>query len=287
MEIIELFKMFDKGISENLASKGFEIVYPDDKNKKEFPLFVSENQSYIEYKGKMGAIRIVLEDDRLNFLAAAPPKEDEDYNFANVSASLYSDEIDDREIKYLINEYNDCADENFRTKESKSKQTKLPTPISKAAARNGASYDINTLGSRYVGIYPEIKDKYRENIEKYGEFLAEEFFVEYGKFAIETIKNNDKQSMKKLFNLLNDIYLDGTNDIQGIIAVTILGQLNNDQVLIANCLDYMDPDMTKAVIHVNQYLASKNGQKAIKLLENPPRYKVQKEKNKLLGMLGL
>ncbi|MPN38467.1 hypothetical protein SDC9_185991 [bioreactor metagenome] len=110
--------------------------------------------------------------------------------------------------------------------------------------------------------------------------------MEYGKFAIDTIKKNEKQSMKKLFNLLNDIYVDGTNDIQGIIAVTILGQLNNDQVLIANCLDYMDPDLTKAVIHVNQYLGSKNGQKAINLLQNPPRYKPEREKRKRFNLFG-
>lgn len=49
--------------------------------------------------------------------------------------------------------------------------------------------------------------------------------------------------MRKLFNLLNEIYDDGTNEIQSIIAVTILGELNNDQDLLANCVDYMSADM--------------------------------------------
>ena len=32
-----------------------------------------------------------------------------------------------------------------------------------------------------------------------------------------------KIKMRKLFNLLNDIYEDGTNDTQSLVAVTILG----------------------------------------------------------------
>ena len=50
--------------------------------------------------------------------------------------------------------------------------------------------------------------------------------------------------MKKLFGLLNEIYEDGTNDIQGLIAVSILGALNNDQELLANCVDFMCKDMS-------------------------------------------
>ena len=84
--------------------------------------------------------------------------------------------------------------------------------------------------------------------------------------------------MRKLFNLLNEIYDDGTNEIQDIIVVTILGQLNNDQELLANCVDYMSVDMTSPVIQVNKYLAKSKS--ARMRLENPPKYKPKKKKRK-------
>ena len=40
----------------------------------------------------------------------------------------------------------------------------------------------------------------------------------------------------------------------------------------------MDPELAAIVINVNRFLASKQGKKAIKLLENPPAYKPPKEK---------
>ena len=58
---------------------------------------------------------------------------------------------------------------------------KLPQPVSKAEAKSGAAYyDVNTLGSRFVVIYPELKEVYRANVTKYGEFLADDFFLNYG-----------------------------------------------------------------------------------------------------------
>ena len=83
--------------------------------------------------------------------------------------------------------------------------------------------------------------------------------------------------MKKLFTLLNEIYEDGTNDIQSLIAVTILGSMENNQELLANSVDYMCKDMVSPVIQVNKYLASKAGKKAKGKLKNPPPFKPKKE----------
>ena len=84
--------------------------------------------------------------------------------------------------------------------------------------------------------------------------------------------------MKKLFQILNEIYEDGTNDTQSLIAVTILGELNNDQILLARCVDYMSETLAPPVIEVNRYLASAAGKRAKKKLLNPPIYKPKKKK---------
>ena len=74
-----------------------------------------------------------------------------------------------------------------------------------------------------------------------------------GYYGAKTIRENDPQKMRKLFNCLNEIYNDGTNEVQSIIVITILGSINNDEQLLANCVDYMQ-DMTLAVIQANKYL---------------------------------
>ena len=78
------------------------------------------------------------------------------------------------------------------------------------------------------------------------------------------------------------------NEVQSIIAVTILGSMDNDQEMLAACVDYMSDDMTAPVINVNKFLASKNGKGAKMRLENPPRYKPEKKKKKgMMSSLGM
>ena len=89
-----------------------------------------------------------------------------------------------------------------------------------------------------------------------------------------------------LFNLLNEIYDNGVNDVQSLIAVSILGEMHNDETLLSNCVDYMSDELCVNVIRINKYLASSAGRSARIRLENPPRYKPKKaKKNSLLSSL--
>lgn len=279
MNIQEALKLIDKGIAENLSLKGFSAVYSDSQKKDELPVNEEDGKFYIDYVSERGNVRILCSENKLCFQIGEDKGGEIEYT--SVSASLFDEDSDEKDVKYIANEFNDCLDSRFKTREENkpAKGVKLPPPVSKAAAKNGNSFfDPNTLANRYTIFYPELRDEYKKNIEKYGEFLADEFFTQFGSYVVNTIRQNDKQQMKKLFNMINEIYLDGTNEVQSLIAVTIFSQLNNDDELLANCVDYMDPELAAIVINVNRYLASKPGKKAIKLLENPPAYKPPKAK---------
>ncbi len=284
MDIQEAFRLIDKGISENLSAKGFSAVYPQGKKTDALPINEDGSNMYVDYTSEKGDFRILYAEGKFCFQVLNEDKKTGEVSFVSTSASLFDEEnYDERDVKYIANEFNDCIDTRFKSREvsKETKNIKLPPPVSKAAAKNGSSfYDPNTLANRYTVMYPQLRDEYKKNIEKYGEFLPEEFFKEFGSYAIETIKQNDKQQMKKLFNMLNEIYLDGTNEVQSIIVVTILGQMNNNDELLANCIDYMDPEFAAITINVNRYLASSAGKKAQRLLDNPPAYKPPKEKKR-------
>jgi hypothetical protein len=199
-----------------------------------------------------------------------------------LTASLLNDSTDERDVKYIIADFSDTINSKFGVKAPVSKrvqQQKAQHTVSKAAVKNGSFYDPSTLASKLCLVFPELRPYYKENIDKYGEFLGEEFFTKYGTAkVIEAIKQNNPATMKKLFQVLNEIYEDGTNDTQSLIAVTILGQLDNDTMLLARCVDYMSETMAPPVIEVNKFLASAAGKKAKKQLLNPPAYKPKKQK---------
>ncbi len=198
-----------------------------------------------------------------------------------LSASLLDGTASASDVKFIISEACETLNEKFakKTAVQKKPSQKTPQTVSKAAVKNGSSYDANTLASKLCLVFPELRPYYKDNIAEYGEFMSEEFFDSYGtEKVIGAIKENHPQTMKKLFQVLNEIFEDGTNDTQSLIAVTILGKLNNDNILLANCVDYMSETMAPPVIEVNRYLASPAGKKAKMKLENPPAYKPKKEK---------
>lgn len=285
----EILGIIIKNMVATADNYGFRVIIPEGTEKGAAPVSVQNGKYIVNFAGDKGTFKIEVSDKKIYLKCSAAQFESAvEEDFAQQSAGLFEEEnITDKDIRYMANEFNETITKIYG-KGKKSQSTKLPTPVSKAAARSGSVYfDTVTLASRMTAIYPECKDAYKDNVERYGEFLPEDFFLNHcNKCVIDTIRENNPQKMKKLFNCLNEIYNDGTNEVQSIIVVTILGSINNDEQLLANCVDYMQ-DMTLAVIEANKYLEKSKSSR--EKLVNPPRYKAkrQKKRSSVLDQLGM
>lgn len=272
-----------KNMADTLSASGFAVVVPKGVNKGEVPAVTEGGRITVDYTGEKGTLRLEHFDNKIALLYTNKKDGALEADFGQMSLSLLDAETaDEKDYKYIADEFSESIIKRCGAKTKGNNAAKLQNPVSKAAAKSGTlSYDLNTLGSRFSVMFPELRAAYKANVDKYGEFLAEDFFSLYGTpIILDIIKQNDKQKMKKLFGLLNEIYEDGTNETQSMIAVSILGSLNNDQEMLANCVDYMSQDLCSPVIQVNKYLASGGGKGAKMRLENPPPYKPKKPKKK-------
>lgn len=277
-----------KNLSVKADNLGFHVIIPEGTEKGAPPVSESNGKYTALFSGDKGTFKLEVSDQKI-YLKCTLAKADMavENDFSQESVSLFEeDSLRDQDIRSMSNEFGENIEKFYSA--GQTKKSKLPTPVSKNAAKSGSVYyDTVTLGARISQIYPELKDEYKANIEKYGEFLVEDFFLNHGNaYIIDTIRENNPQKMRKLFNCLNEIYNDGTNEVQGVVVVTILGSLRNDEQLLANCVDYMD-DMTLAVIEANKYLAKSKSANA--KLENPPAYKPKKQKKKssFLSQMGM
>lgn len=269
------------GIAAVTAENGFSAVVPTDTEKGALPTVTDGEHTYIDFSGAKGKLRLEFFGmQALLFCADTTDAADEDLK--KLSTNYFNpEEWDERDIKSLCNELADSIRSKFSEKAAaKGKSGKMPTPVSRSAVKNGTqSYDGNTLANRLAAMYPELKTPYRENYEKYGEFLADEFFMDYGAACvIGTIRSKNRQECQKLFRILNDIYENGSNDTQSLIAVTILGEMNNEEALLETAKEYMCDDMCDTVVLINQYLQTPKGKRAKEQMKNPPAYKPKKEK---------
>lgn len=267
MELIEAYK----GIEKNLVPTNEELGF-----KKK-----NDDETTILFEGKKGAYRLVHDKDtNILELECAYNVDGQQSEFNTVSRSLFElDVIDERDIKSTSNEVIDELEKLFKVnKPVNLDKVKMPKSVSRTKAKNGlVSYDIDSLANRFGTLYPEFKDEIKKNIVAYGEFLPEEFFINYGTpKVLDVIKNGSEAERKKLFKMLNEVFEDGINDVQDVIAVTILGEMKNDKDMMAVADKYMSEYMSGAVHEVNKLTAKNN--RYTKKLKNPPAYKPKKNK---------
>lgn len=290
IEITEALQTLNDALQDALKNAGFSLYYPQDAAKNTLPVVTERDTQYVSYVADGSTLRVEYAGNAIGlYYAEAAPDVAQKGDFTRLSLSLFEPEnADVRDVRYVAEEFSETLAVKFAGGK-KPQVKKLPNAVSKTAVRNGAFYDLPSFGNRFTAIYPELRAAFKTNIDTYGEFLAEDFFMQYGTpLALNIIREGDPTKMKKLFNLLNDMYDNGVNDVQSLIVVTILGSLENDETLIARCVDYMGDELCVNVIRVNKYLASSAGKSARMRLENPPRYKPKKEKkpNFLSNLMG-
>ena len=274
-----------KGCSANFEANDFKVKIPENIEKGEAPIFTEEETAFVEIEKNSLVVRLVSHDNILDVMEEVSEGE-----FKKVSSNLFDlEEFTERDVKSLCNEIADTIDTAYGKKSRKAAATakKAPATVSKTAVKNGMSYDANTLASRITTVYPELKDAYKENFQRYDEFLGEDFFVNHANaYIMETLRSNDKQKIKKLMRILSDTYENGTNDVQDLVVVTILGEIDNDQEILAKCREEItDEDFYETLVAVNEYLASSKGKKAKELLKNPPAYKPKKDKKGFMSSM--
>ena len=231
------------------------------------------------YTSKKGTLKIDYSDNKIALYSADGEYSAENDDYDRLTMSLLDDESTLSDVKFIAADFAETIENRFGKKAAARPGKQKIQTVSKAAVKNGSSYDSITLANKLALIFPEFKSVIKENVEKYDKFLAEDFFKNTATpVIIDEIKKKDPNMLRKIFGVLNEMYDDGTNQVQSLIVVSILGGLENNTTLIAELIDYMSPNMVPQVIEVNKYLATRAGKRAQDKLDNPLKYRCKKKK---------
>lgn len=291
IELTTAFELLYSDLKNVTEKLGFKAALPENYEKGTVPAFTRDTATYLEYVGEKGKVRILFNDDKIRLLTAdkdSTSTDDSDYSLV-ASYLLVLDEYDNRDVKSITNEISEGLEEAFTPKQIAKRQqnVKAQATVSRAAVKSGTIfYDATTFAIRLATLYPELKDEYKNHMEKYDEFLCEDFFVNnVNPRVYATIKENNPQKIKKLFSIINEIYEDGSNEVQDIIIVTMLAANSYDNKEYQIVLDNLSDTAVEAFIIVYKIL---KGSKGARLrLENPPAYKPKKQKKNKSVMSSL
>ena len=263
MEKIQVMEILYNNISSVMTQCGFQPEYQEGARKTGCPAYERGEAAVMDFSGEKGVTRLVFNADRIHLLFAAKDAiRTDDSAFTRDTTYLFVlDEYTEKDAKGIANEINEYMTDTFVVKKKTAVKAKNIATVSRTAARSGAlMYDPITLATKLAAIYPELKEKITKNIEDYGEFLCEDFFVNHAnKYVEETIRENNPQKMKRLFNIICEIYEDGTNEVQSLVCVTALGFIQNDPELLQRNLPYLADSMVEPVFAGSKKLKSSKG----------------------------
>ena len=293
IELQEIFKNIDARIAPVALDLGFSPDIPEGAARGTLPVYYrGENNGYLQYAGPKGKIRVLFNENKIRLLTAEPgADESDDSAFALVASFLMiPEEYDQRDVRSCCNELEENIREAYTPKQIAKRQrnVKAQATVTRSQVKSGALlYDPATLAIKLAALYPEIKDAYTAHLQTYDEFLCEDFFINHVNDNVyQTIVSGDKNKLKRLFNIINEVYLDGSNEVQDVIVVTMLSAFEYTDAQYQMILEYMDDLLMEQFIRVNNYL--KKSKSARMRLENPPKYKPKKQKKRggLMDMLS-
>lgn len=92
--------------------------------------------------------------------------------------------------------------------------------------------DILFFMNRIINIFPELKEKLQEEKSNYEVFRSVTFTKENINSVIDKFLSNnpDKARLKKLGNVLSDMYNNGNVDVRGLITIVILNSIKEEYV---------------------------------------------------------
>ncbi len=205
------------------------------------------------YKNDKKAVAIEYNDERqMYILKTADIAEDGTFELSEASAWLFDDSQNAKDAEAVGIDFTSTLKEELGIKHTRSKTAinavDLPT-----VSKDGA-YTITAFTKKVLDVFPALKDEYKEHVAVYGNFLYLNFF---GEKLVPQIKavllENNKKSVKKLFDILQTGYLQGDRDTVNTIVAVVAAACANDETIKLNAVAALG-DNKHFVDSLNQFI---------------------------------
>jgi hypothetical protein len=98
---------------------------------------------------------------------------------------------------------------------------------------------------KYVEIFPEYTQELENHLISYGELLGHVFFGDLiNPHLVELLRREvDTDRIEKIFSFINDMYLNGEDDMKNIVVVTILEYLGDDPLILKKAFQFLSEEL--------------------------------------------
>ncbi len=233
---------------------------------------INEMQSFLDengfksvdgiYKNDKKAISVEYSDERqMYILKTADIAEDGSFELSESNAWLFDDSQNAKDAEAVGIDFTSTLRDELGIKRTRSataaNAVDLPT-----ASKDG-TYNISAFTKKVLDVFPSLKDDYKAHVACYGNFLYLNFFGEKLVPQIKSIlTENNKKSVKKLFDVLQNGYLQGDRDTVNTIVAVVAAACVNDNTVKENMVKALG-DNTHFIDSVTQFIPMLSGNKKL------------------------
>lgn len=181
------------------------------------------------FKSETRVVKVEYNEERQMFvLSKADINEDGEGELSEANAWLFDDGQNAKDAQAVGIDFTETLRKDLGIRHTRSANVAVELP---ASSKDGVM-SIAGFTKKVLDIYPQFKDEYKAHVGKYGNFLYLDFFGYTLVPQIKTtLKENNKKSVKKLYELLENAYLIGDREtVNTVVAVVAAAACESEEI---------------------------------------------------------
>lgn len=169
------------------------------------------------------AVKVWYDEEKKMFkLDMATLEEGKGIEFATVSSWLFDEHHNERDAKGVAGDFVDTLNTRLGIKRVMSVSAREISLPSKPAG--DSTPGVEAFANRFLTLFPQYKQTYKESMAKYGDFMYVDFFANTAAPKLRELADDGaKKPLEKMVGMLDTYYVDGDYTVQGLITYIIIG----------------------------------------------------------------
>ena len=222
-----------------LKERKFKKILSDDENKV---IFSFEDKAYVLF------FDVVNKKVELRLSSMNGSKLSDDFKI--ISTWLFDDETSKNDAEDIANDFLESLIGKSKLKSQKIEKSK--------SHDENDNVDSMFLINRFTTIFPELKNEVSKEKEEHSSFRYVTFTKEniVPLILLELEQESKPSKVKKITNLLNNLYKSGNLDVRSIVTIVILNSIESKKALDSISKN-MSEELTKAMKEARKYKGKK------------------------------
>lgn len=192
------------------------------------------------FKNDKKSVKVQYDESRQMYTLSAADIEDGNIgDYSEINAWLFDDSQNAKDASSVGIDFTASLRKSLgiKVKRAAGAEVELPT-LSK-----GGSVTVTGFAKKMLDFFPALKDEYKNHIAENGNFLYLNFFGEHLVPQLKSVlTSGNKKQIKKLFDLLEDLYVKGDKDTVNTIVAVLCAAAYNDEKVTAVVKEMIEND---------------------------------------------